>query len=205
MSSSGPSSPNINTLEFFSHLHRCYDTNTPQPASPKFFSTAPSLTATTTTVTTSQHEHTHHNPYTPRPHDTHAATDRGVSYAEVNAAAIRLLSQLNTGTKPQPDMGLPGLSEHASVPELSSVDGMAGMVENSGEMSDPASPSEGSESLGSHSQTEVASIIERGDTATPDTHSDVQDQEISCQENVDSEKNENLLSVVNNRSAASLE
>ena len=32
----------------------------------------------------------------------------------------------------------------------------------------PISPSEGSESGGSHSQTEVASIIEYGDTVTPD-------------------------------------
>lgn len=205
MSSSGPSSPNINTLEFFSHQHRCYDTNTPQPASPKFFSTAPSLTTpTTTTVTTSHHEHAHHNnPYTTRAPDTYAANDRGVSYAEMNAAAVRLLLQLNTSTKPHPDMGLPDLSaQHANVDELSSADGGVGAVENSGEMSDPASPSEGSESLGSHSQTEVASIIERGDTATPDTHSDVQDQEISCQENTEPE---NLLCITNNRGAASSE
>ncbi|XP_050725951.1 inositol hexakisphosphate and diphosphoinositol-pentakisphosphate kinase 2-like isoform X8 [Eriocheir sinensis] len=205
VSSSGPSSPNINTLEFFSHQHRCYDTNTPQPASPKFFSTAPSLTTTTTTtITTAQHEHAHYNnPYTARAPDTYAANDRGVFYAEVNAAAVRFLLQLNTSTKPHPDTGLPDFSaQHANVDELSSADGGVGAVENSGEMSDPASPSEGSESLGSHSQTEVASIIERGDTATPDTHSDVQDQEISCQETTEPE---NLLSVTNNRGAASSE
>lgn len=49
-----------------------------------------------------------------------------------------------------------------------------------GETSSPASPSEGSESLGSHSQTEMASVIERGDTATPDTHSDTHDQDTTC-------------------------
>lgn len=121
----------------------------------------------------------------------------------MNAAAVRFLLQLNTSTKPHPDTGLPDFSaQHANVDELSSADGGVGAVENSGEMSDPASPSEGSESLGSHSQTEVASIIERGDTATPDTHSDVQDQEISCQETTEPE---NLLSVTNNRGAASSE
>lgn len=119
----------------------------------------------------------------------------------MNAAAVRLLLQLNT--KPQPDTGLLGLSaEHANVAGLGSADLGVGMGENAGEMSDPASPSEGSESLGSHSQTEVASIIERGDTATPDTHSDVQDQEIPCQEN--NTEPENLLCVTN-RSAASSE
>ncbi|XP_063842119.1 inositol hexakisphosphate and diphosphoinositol-pentakisphosphate kinase 2-like isoform X8 [Scylla paramamosain] len=191
VSSSGPSSPNITTLEFFSHQHRCYDTNTSQPASPKLFSTALPLTTTT------QYEHTHHSPYTTRAPatyaDTFAADNR--AYAEVDAAAVSRLLQLTTCTKPQPDLGLPGLAA-----ELSTVEGGMGTLDISGEGSDPASPSEGSESLGSHSQTEVASIIERGDTATPDTHSDVQDQEISCQENTEPE---NLLSVTNNRSATS--
>lgn len=196
VSSSGPSSPNITTLEFFSHQHRCYDTNTSQPASPKLFSTALPLTTTT------QFEHTHHNPYTTKAPatyaDTFAADNR--AYAEVDAAAVRLL-QLTTSTKPQPDLRLPGFTtEHSSVAELSTAEGGMVTIDNSGETSDPASPSEGSESLGSHSQTEVASIIERGDTATPDTHSDVQDQEISCQDNTEPE---NLLSVTNNRSATS--
>ena len=194
VSSSGPSSPNITTLEFFSHPHRCYDTNTSQPASPKLFSTPLPLTTT-------QYDHTHHNPYNTRAPDIYADTfaDNNRVYAEVDAAAIRLL-QLTTGAKPQPDLRLPSFTtEHSSEAELS-TEGCAGTLDISGEASDPASPSEGSESLGSHSQTEVASIIERGDTATPDTHSDVQDQELSCQENTEPE---NLLSATNNRNATS--
>lgn len=73
----------------------------------------------------------------------------------------------------------------ASAPHGNAVECSNSEVEmfTSGEgSSSPTSPSEGSESLGSHSQTEVASVIERGDTATPDTHSDAQDPDNSCSE-----------------------
>ncbi|KAK8724725.1 hypothetical protein OTU49_017489, partial [Cherax quadricarinatus] len=63
VSSSGPSSPNINTLEFFSHLHR-YDTYMPPP-SPQFLTPITSLTTTVapTNLNTAISDHTLNHPF----------------------------------------------------------------------------------------------------------------------------------------------
>ncbi|XP_042241884.1 inositol hexakisphosphate and diphosphoinositol-pentakisphosphate kinase 2-like isoform X3 [Homarus americanus] len=216
VSSSGPSSPNINTLEFFSHLHR-YDTYMPPP-SPQFLSPITPLTTTITTVattsliTTCTCEHTQN--YLSNTKTSSTATNcvattavptksgGDASLTDVAAAASRLISQLTNSTTPGCNQNLVGFTiEHSSVAELIAGEAEAGASEGlSGEASGPASPSEGSESLGSHSQTEVASIIERGDTATPDTHSDVQDQDVSESEIPETDSN---LNVPNNRSATS--
>lgn len=95
----------------------------------------------------------------------------------VAAAASVPVNDITYCTFPNYNQEVLGFNQHSNQAEY-----------NSGEMemctpqegSSPTSPSEGSESLGSHSQTEVPSVIERGDTATPDTHSDVQDN--SCSE-----------------------
>ncbi|XP_069191248.1 inositol hexakisphosphate and diphosphoinositol-pentakisphosphate kinase 2 isoform X7 [Procambarus clarkii] len=212
VSSSGPSSPNINTMEFFSHLHR-YDTYIPPP-SPQFLSPITPLTtsAANSLNNTFFSDYIQNHSYTTKPTSATAnyvATTAvpakdvgGVSLTDVAAAASRHISELINSTTPGHSEELIGFTnEHSSVAELSTWETEMGISGLSGEASDPASPSEGSESLGSHSQTEVASIIERGDTATPDTHSDVQDQDTSYSEI--SEPDNTFLQISNTRSATS--
>ncbi|KAK3878140.1 hypothetical protein Pcinc_017202 [Petrolisthes cinctipes] len=202
VSSSGPSSPNITTLEFFSH---CCLTNIPSSPSPETSSNSvSSLTVSNTTLITTTTgyyycgggQYYYHYPvYTNQQlFSTTAATNTTTTNTCVvpaigdgdlhtgdvaEAAASRLMSELNNNTIHHHHHHL-NLEHRSSIteqntttatgdeePETESVCGEA--------TSDPASPSEGSESLGSHSQTEMASIIERGDTATPDTHSDTQE------------------------------
>ncbi|XP_069959378.1 inositol hexakisphosphate and diphosphoinositol-pentakisphosphate kinase 2 isoform X6 [Cherax quadricarinatus] len=215
VSSSGPSSPNINTLEFFSHLHR-YDTYMPPP-SPQFLTPITSLTTTVapTNLNTAISDHTLNHPFITKLNSAAAnyvattaisaksAAAVPLTHVAADAAASRLILELTNSTTPgytQERLGL--ASEHSSVAELNTGVAEMGTSEDlSGDASEPGSPSEGSESLGSPSQTEVASIIERGDTATPDTHSDVQDQDISYSET--SEPDNNFLHVANTRSATS--
>ncbi|XP_068219392.1 inositol hexakisphosphate and diphosphoinositol-pentakisphosphate kinase 2 isoform X7 [Palaemon carinicauda] len=204
VSSSGPSSPNINTLEFFSHLHR-YDTYFPPP-SPQFLFpiTSPFTTITTTTasiLTTSEpsHHSSQHTKTSTTTTTTTAATNcidtpttnaptkggGGASHSDVAAVAASILTSELTCTNAYDSHQklLVSTSEHNSVNQQSTREGdMDALEVLPGETSSPASPSEGSESLGSHSQTEVASVIERGDTATPDTHSDTHDQDTSTSE-----------------------
>lgn len=189
------------------------------PPSPQFlspitpFTTTVTTVATTTLTATCTSEHMHHHPYNTKTSSAatnHVATtaapakdDGGASFTDVaTAAASRLISELINSTTPGHNQELVDFTTELSrVAELSTGEAEMGTSGLSGEASGPASPSEGSESLGSHSQTEVASIIERGDTATPDTHSDVQDQDISCSEMPEPENN--LMLVSSDRNATS--
>lgn len=204
VSSSGPSSPNINTLEFFSHLHR-YDTYFPPP-SPQFLFpiTSPFTTVTTTTATIlTTSEPTHHSSQHTKTFITSTTATNclvsttttttttiaptmgggGASYTDAVAVAADILrSELTCTNTYDCNQKLLGSATEYSNDNLQStreadIDALEVLP---GETSSPASPSEGSESLGSHSQTEMASVIERGDTATPDTHSDTHDQDTTC-------------------------
>ncbi|KAK7072451.1 hypothetical protein SK128_011510 [Halocaridina rubra] len=211
VSSSGPSSPNINTLEFFSHLHR-YDSYFPPP-SPQFLFpiTSPLTVNSTTPVLATVGDHIQHSVHytkisTTSSTTTSAATNKhittsttttttttattttttkdsgGASHTDVTAVAASILtSELICTNAYDCNQELLGSTNEFSSNILQSTSkepDMDSLEVFSGETSSPASPSEGSESLGSHSQTEVASIIERGDTATPDAH----DQDTSCSE-----------------------
>ncbi|XP_066980660.1 inositol hexakisphosphate and diphosphoinositol-pentakisphosphate kinase 2 isoform X32 [Macrobrachium rosenbergii] len=212
VSSSGPSSPNINTLEFFSHLHRYdtyFPPPSPQflfPITPSFTT----ITTTTASILTTS-EPSHHSSQHTKPSTTTTTTSTttttttaaatnciatptttaptkgggGASHSDVAAVAASILTSELTCTNAYDSHQklLVSTSECNSGNQQSTREGdMDALEVLPGETSSPASPSEGSESLGSHSQTEVASVIERGDTATPDTHSDTHDQDTSASE-----------------------
>ncbi|XP_069998746.1 inositol hexakisphosphate and diphosphoinositol-pentakisphosphate kinase 2 isoform X2 [Penaeus vannamei] len=202
VSSSGPSSPNLTTLEFFSHVHQRYDTYMP-PSSPMYLISLPSHTTTSDTIvnTTTAVEHSLHSCLTTNTKSSVAATMTSVATLPTTAKESVLaashtdmtaVSAAAAASVPVNDLTncvFPGYNHQevflASAPHGNAVECSNSEVEmfTSGEgSSSPTSPSEGSESLGSHSQTEVASVIERGDTATPDTHSDAQDPDNSCSE-----------------------
>ncbi|XP_042888089.1 inositol hexakisphosphate and diphosphoinositol-pentakisphosphate kinase 2-like isoform X4 [Penaeus japonicus] len=197
VSSSGPSSPNLTTLEFFSHVHQRYDTYMP-PSSPMYLISVPPHT--TSSDTTTAVDHTLHSSLTTNKSSiaatmTSVATLPTTAKESVLAAShtdTTAVSAAAAASVPVNDLTncvfpgynhqeiLLGSAPHGSVAECGNSE--TEMFISGEGSSSPTSPSEGSESLGSHSQTEVASVIERGDTATPDTHSDAQDPDNSCSE-----------------------
>ncbi|XP_069998717.1 inositol hexakisphosphate and diphosphoinositol-pentakisphosphate kinase 2 isoform X5 [Penaeus vannamei] len=199
VSSSGPSSPNLTTLEFFSHVHQCYDTYMPPSSSPSPQLLLPlnlhstNTANTTATVTAISSELTTHlsssitkafstTNFVALPMPPTSTSDSGekTSLTDGAVTAATVVDNLaDISSFCEKEEALYTSFSESSAGEFFDCEGDMGTASAvlPWEGSCPASPSEGSESLGSHSQTEMGSVIECGDTATPETHSEAQEQE----------------------------
>ncbi|XP_037793414.1 mucin-5AC-like [Penaeus monodon] len=199
VSSSGPSSPNLTTLEFFSHVHQRYDTYMPPSSSPSpqlllplnlHSTNTANTTATTTAISSELTTHLsssitkafNTSSFVALPMPPISTTDSGekTSLTDVAVTAATVVENLtDISSFCEKEEALYASFSESSAGEFFDCEGDMGTASAvlPWEGSCPASPSEGSESLGSHSQTEMGSVIERGDTATPDTHSEAQEQE----------------------------
>ncbi|XP_047485694.1 inositol hexakisphosphate and diphosphoinositol-pentakisphosphate kinase 2-like isoform X2 [Penaeus chinensis] len=199
VSSSGPSSPNLTTLEFFSHVHQCYDTYMPPSSSPSpqlllplnlHSTNTANTTATTTAISSELTTHLSSSitkafnttGFVALPMPPTSTTDSGektslIDVAVTTATVVENFADISSFC--EKEEALYASFSESSAGEFFDCEGDMGTASAvlPWEGSCPASPSEESESLGSHSQTEMGSVIERGDTATPDTHSEAQEQE----------------------------
>ncbi|XP_042884200.1 inositol hexakisphosphate and diphosphoinositol-pentakisphosphate kinase 2-like isoform X4 [Penaeus japonicus] len=199
VSSSGPSSPNLTTLEFFSHVHQCYDTYMPPSSSPSPQLLLPLNLLSTNTATTTATTTAISSELTTHLSSSVSKTINTTSFVAITMPATSTMDSggnaLLTDVAVTAATAIENLANNSSVCEKEEALYASFSESSAGEFFDcegdmgtasavlpwegscPASPSEGSESVGSHSQTEMGSVIERGDTATPDTHSEAQEQE----------------------------